>query len=64
MLLKAALLRISVENNLPYGLDIWESGKRKVYNVEWDRNGKVHICSFRRGDWENAVFVLSGQHSD
>jgi hypothetical protein len=45
--------------NLPYGLDIWQCGGRKVLNIEWDEKGIVELVSYKPGDWEAALLPLS-----
>jgi hypothetical protein len=56
--LKALQVGLRLEPNLPYGLDIWEEGRDKVYNVEWDDKGHFRIASFRRGSWEGNIAEL------
>ena len=41
-------------NNLPYGLDIWDT-KGKVLNIEWDDKNHVDLLCFKRGKWEQKV---------
>ena len=41
-------------NNLPYGLDVWDT-KGKVLNIEWHNNNHVELVSFKRGEWEEQV---------
>jgi len=41
-------------NNLPYGLDIWDT-KGKVLNIEWHNNNHVELVSFKRGEWEEKI---------
>jgi hypothetical protein len=42
---------------LPYCLDIWRG--KKVFSLEWADDGRSHIISFKRGDWEAELLVLS-----
>lgn len=36
---------------LPYGLDIWVTGK-KVLDIAWSEGGAVELISYGPGDWE------------
>jgi hypothetical protein len=39
---------------LPYGLDVWYSGK-KVMNIEWDDKGNRDVVTYRPGVWEAEI---------
>jgi hypothetical protein len=39
------------KENLPYGLDIWNKGK-KVLNIEWRDGGEIEVISYLPGEWE------------
>lgn len=55
-LIKSLSMGMIIDENLEYGLDIWEKpGLGKVLNIEWSDQGEVHLAGFRRGEWEKKV---------
>lgn len=41
---------------LAYSLNIHDKKKGgKVFNMEWDGEGKLILITFKRGDWENKI---------
>ena len=58
---QAALFGLRYTPNLPYGLDIWETGRGKVLNIEWTHDGRSELVGFKRGGWEQKVLAL-GRH--
>jgi hypothetical protein len=43
----------------PHGtnLDVWDRtlGEAKVCNLHWTHQGRTHVVTFRRGDWEQVL---------
>ena len=53
----ATLHGIKLPEILPYCLDI--SQGRKVMSLEWADDGRAHIISFKRGEWEAEFLAFS-----
>lgn len=52
----ATLHGLKLPEILPYCLDI--SLGRKVMSLEWADDGRAHVISFKRGDWEAEFLAL------
>jgi hypothetical protein len=40
------------------GIDVW-AGTEQVLNVKWEKTGKLHVVSFKRGPWLKASLMAS-----
>jgi hypothetical protein len=43
-------LKIGQDGRLPFALDVWVDGYKKL-NFEWDADGNYALRGFKRGDW-------------
>ena len=52
-----ALTRQHTVPDLPYGLNVWQAGK-KVLSVLWADSGAFKVVDFARGIWEDEALAL------
>ena len=45
--------------SLPYTLNVWWGGRRKVLNIEWADDGPVEFGTYKPGAWEK--FLMAGR---
>ncbi|MBL6079683.1 hypothetical protein JMJ56_16820 [Belnapia sp. T18] len=57
----AARPLVTHTNSLPFGLDVWRSGR--MLNLAWDETSIV-VFSFRLGVWEAEALALTGRDAD
>ena len=59
---REAVLMQQAKPVLPFGLDVFQSGK--VMSLQWAEDGRFELISFRPGPWEVEVLTLGGASTE